>query len=112
VQTLTTFEHRPAVVKVTTARYLTPNGRPIEGKGSGVGGLRPTHAYAPDEDEAEAVARWLASYDPPPSALEALAAWEAESGEELILAPPRDGLLELALSGLARSVEIGRRGGG
>lgn len=97
VQTLTRFGENRAIVKLTTANYLTPSGRRIERHEGEDSGLAPDVAVGLEPDEREAVYRYLASYTPPEEALEAIRAWEDDSERRLLPPPPPDRQLDVAL---------------
>jgi carboxyl-terminal processing protease len=103
VQTLRRIGSDRAIVKLTTAHYCSPSLRRIEH----VEDSAATSGIAPDlwvplsrEDRAR-VHDFLASYSPPQSALEALAAWEESEGQALIGRLPLDAQLRAALALLA-----------
>ena len=109
VQTLTRFGHDRAIVKLTTARYLTPSGRHIERHEGKSSGLSPDVAITLEDSEKEAVYRFLASYSPPREAVQAIEAWESSSGLELLPAPPPDRQLDVAVRLLNGEAPDGER---
>lgn len=111
VQTLTRFGDNRAIVKLTTANYLTPSGRRIERHEGEDSGLAPDVAVSIEPDEREAVYRYLASYTPPEEALEAIRAWEDGSERRLLPPPPPDHQLEVAVR-LLNGAELALEGSG
>ena len=98
VQTLARYDSQRAIVKLTTSYYTTPAGRVID-RGlaeDGAAGLTPDLVVELDRAQRAAVLAYLAEYGPPPSALEALHAWELELGQELYARAPEDAQLEAA----------------
>jgi len=103
VQTISRYPEHQAIAKVTSSYYYTPAHRNV--------GRRPEqdHDYGlvPDLevpiDPAERIAihGYLATYPPPPEALEALRAWEAAEGLKLVAEHPPDVHLDAALELLA-----------
>lgn len=98
VQEVRRFADR-MIVKLTTAYYYTPSRRNLERTVDQAWdcGIQPDLLVELEPDEALAVARHLASYTPPPGALEALHAWEQELGVPLAPGHPADAQLEAAL---------------
>lgn len=98
VQEVRTMEGEGAV-KLTTAYYYTPSGRNIERtvEDAWDAGLHPDVDVALDELERAAVHQWLASYSPPPEALERIRAWETLEDRKLLPPPTRDAQLQAAL---------------
>lgn len=98
VQEVRTMEGEGAV-KITTAYYYTPSGRNIERtvEDAWDAGLQPDVRVELDELERAEVHQRLASYSPPPEALERIRAWEVREGRSLLPAPLRDAQLEAAL---------------
>ena len=103
VQTLTRFSGDRAVVKVTTAHYLTPAWRRIERdeKDPEHTGIAPDVLVPLDDAARHAVQRYVQAYHPPPAALPIIRDWEAKSGLTLLPIPPQDPQLEAALGLLA-----------
>jgi len=100
VQTLTRLGSDRAIVKVTTAHYLTPAWRRIERNEEDPQrtGIAPD-IYVPLEPVERAhVYAYLQNYHPPAALVPAIEAWEAESGLELLLETPPDPQLEAALA--------------
>ena len=97
VQTLTRFGEERAIVKLTTANYLTPSGRRIERHEGEDSGLAPDVLVALDDAEREAVYRFLVSYTPPLEQRGAIEAWERSSGLSLLGVPPADRQLDVAV---------------
>ena len=95
VQTLTHYEG-DASVKITTSLYFTPAGRQIEHSAER-SGLAPDIQVDITPAERRAIHAFLASYSPPPSALPELAAWEAEEDLPVVLRPPEDPQLAVAV---------------
>lgn len=100
VQTLTRFGDDRAIIKLTTAHYFTPSWRRIERHTGGEGkhGIEPDVYVTPRDGEREPILRHLFSYSPPPSAVEALEAWQANEEETLIPEHPADRQLETAVA--------------
>jgi carboxyl-terminal processing protease len=95
VQTLTKIGEDRAMVKLTTAHYLTPSGRRIERRETD-SGLAPDLLVACDQAERQRVHEYLGSYSPPPDTLPALESWERTEGVELFARPPADRQLDAA----------------
>ncbi len=109
VQTLTRLGEARAIVKLTTARYLTPSGRRIERHEDGDSGLAPDVQVALPAEQKDGVLRFLASYSPPAGARAAIEAWEESSGKSLLGAPPPDRQLEVAVRLLNGEAPDGER---
>lgn len=108
VQQVRSFGDDDSEVRLTTAYYYTPAHTNIERtvqKGR-EHGLLPDLRIELPRDGALRVRLYLSHYSPPPSALEALRAWEAAEQIELIEPHPRDAQLEAALN-LFRGVRPG-----
>jgi carboxyl-terminal processing protease len=99
VQQVRTFDGQGAV-KLTTAYYYTPSGRNLERtvEDAWETGVVPDLQVALNELESRLVHRHLASYGPPPEALDAIRAWEREEGRELLPRRPPDPQLDAALA--------------
>ena len=100
VQTLTRFGEGRAIVKVTTAHYLTPAWRRIERDESDPQrtGIAPD-VYVPiaPEDELR-IQRFLQTYHPPLELLAEVERWQEESERTLLPELPADPQLEAALA--------------
>ena len=99
VQEVRRFADR-MIVKLTTAYYYTPSRRNLERTVDRAWdcGIQPDLEVALSGGEARALTQHLASYTPPPEALEALRAWEAELGTPLVPGHPVDPQLDGALA--------------
>jgi len=99
VQTLKHLGGERAVVKLTTASYCSPSLRRIEHTDDDAehSGIAPDLFVPLSAAERDEVHRFLFGYSPPESALEALRAWEAREGLDLIDEPPRDRQLDAAV---------------
>jgi carboxyl-terminal processing protease len=108
VQKMRAFDDGQAEVKLTTAYYYTPTHRNLERTVADAWefGLQPDVAVALTRLERERIHDHLASYGPPPAALEALRAWEQSEGQALIEEHPSDAQLEAA-AGLFRGERPG-----
>ena len=103
VQTLTRLGGDRAIVKVTTAHYLTPAWRRIERNEDDPQrtGIAPD-VYVPLEPAERAhVYAYLQNYHPPAEHVSAIEAWAEDSGLALLPEPPPDPQLDAAL-GLLR----------
>jgi carboxyl-terminal processing protease len=100
VQTLKHIGEDRAVVKLTTASYCSPSLRRIEHTGDDdeKNGIAPDLFVPLSSGEHDAVHRYLFSYSPPESALEALRAWEEREGLDLVDEPPADRQLDAAVA--------------
>jgi len=108
VQKVSSFGDDDAKVKLTTAYYYTPAHTNIERsvQRGREHGLIPDLRVDLNREGAARVRAFLLHYDPPRSAIEALRAWEAIEGIELIETHPPDAQLEAAL-GLFRGERPG-----
>lgn len=100
VQTLTRFSGDRAIVKVTTAHYLTPAWRLIERDEDDPQrtGIAP-EVYVPiDDAQRRAVLGYIQNYHPPAMLVPQIRAWEEDSGLELLPTPPEDPQLDAALA--------------
>ncbi len=115
VQRVQAFGNDESEVKLTTAYYYTPAHTNIERtvQRGREHGLIPDLRVDLNRDAAAHVRGFLSHYSPPESAVEALRAWEAAEGIELIEQHPPDAQLDAAL-GLFRGehpgpVALGKR---
>lgn len=100
VQTIRRYPERNAIAKATSSFYYTPAHRNLEahfGQGSGVGLVPDVVVEVQPADRARLEEFLHGTFSPPPGALDALKAWELESGLELLPRRPRDRQLEAAL---------------
>lgn len=99
VQTLLRVRGTGGVVKLSTALYRTPSGRLIERNlpGAWDAGLVPDVEIELPIAEHRALRQFLSGYGAPLAHQEAIRAWEAERGVELLTAPPPDAHLDAAL---------------
>jgi carboxyl-terminal processing protease len=95
VQTLTRIGEDRAMVKLTTAHYLTPSGRRIERRET-ESGLAPDLFVPSENGERQRVHEYLESYSPPPESVAALESWERRERVELFARPPEDRQLHAA----------------
>lgn len=112
VQTVEPFSEFGAKVKLTTALYYTPSLRSIDRDHASecTAGIDPD-LYLPIEPDVRArIHRFLASYDPPASALDELGRWELEAGISLTPQIPDDPQLNAAVSLLSGEMS-GKLGG-
>ena len=110
LQTTRSFPEYGTRAKVTSAYFYSPSKRNFE-RTSEPGrdyGILPDVFVEVDRRTRRAVRSWLTRYDPPASALAALAAWQEESGEELVPGLPHDPQLDAAV-GLFRGEAPGPR---
>ncbi|MFT5292477.1 MAG: carboxyl-terminal processing protease [Planctomycetota bacterium] len=100
VQTLTRFTGNRAIVKVTTAHYLTPAWRRIERDENNPehSGIAPDVLLPLDDLGRAQVHAYLRRYHPPQQFLPAIQEWQAESGLALLPEAPEDPQLVAALS--------------
>lgn len=100
VQTLKRIDEDRAVVKLTTAYYLSPSLRRIEhvDEDASRSGIAPDLVVPLSRSEREALYRFLYSYSPPGEALDSLRAWEERDATRLIREPPPDRQLEAAVA--------------
>ncbi len=99
VQTLTRIDGDRAVVKMTTATYLTPSGRRIERSEDGTAmGVTPDVEVAISEEVREGIYRFLSDYDPPTALREIIRRWEESEDLELLSEPPEDPQLQAAVA--------------
>ena len=99
VQTLKRIDEDRAIVKLTTAYYLSPSLRRIEHfEDAGRSGIAPDLVVPLLRSEREEIYRFLQSYSPPGEALESLRVWEQRTDSRLIREPPRDRQLDAALA--------------
>jgi len=100
VQTLKRIDEDRAVVKLTTAYYLSPSLRRIEhvDEDANRSGIAPDLLVPLARAEREAIYRFLYSYSPPAEVLESLLAWEKRAEARLIREPPSDRQLSAAVA--------------
>lgn len=100
VQTLKHVGSERAIVKITTAHYLSPSMRRIERAGDDdfANGLAPDLWVPMSGAERLELHRFLDGYSPPVSALASLRAWEEREGRRLIADPPTDRQLASAVA--------------
>lgn len=100
VQTLTRFSEDRAIVKVTTAHYLTPAWRRIERDEDDPQrtGIAPDVWVPLEDDGRRDVLGYLRSFHPPARLVPEIERWEHDSGLELLLDAPDDPQLEAALA--------------
>jgi carboxyl-terminal processing protease len=98
VQSVRRFEEAGAIVKVTSSYYTTPSGRDLDRSPERPWGIRPDVLIEVDARTEALIHRHIHRYDPPADTLDALLAWEASSGEELLPREPEDPQLEAALA--------------
>ncbi|HUR27712.1 MAG TPA: S41 family peptidase [Planctomycetota bacterium] len=108
VQKVQPFGDDDSEVKLTTAYYYTPAHTNIERtvQRGREHGLIPDLRVDLNRESSVRVRAFLSHYSPPPGALEALRAWQAQEGIELIESHPPDAQLEAAL-GLFRGERPG-----
>jgi carboxyl-terminal processing protease len=109
VQTLKHVGRERAIVKITTASYLSPSMRRIEHAGNEdvANGIAPDLWVPIPAAERNELHRFLDGYSPPASALAPLREWEQREGRELIATPPADRQLEAAVALLSEgSLEL------
>ncbi len=108
VQQVRAFGDDEAEVRLTTAYYYTPAHTNIErtAQKGREHGLTPDLSIELSSEEAARVRTYLRHYSPPATSLEALRAWEAVEGIQLIDPHPRDGQSQGALD-LFRGVHPG-----
>lgn len=100
VQTLKRIDEDRAIVKLTTAYYLSPSLRRIEhiDQDASRSGIAPDLVVPLARAERDALYRYLHSYSPPDEALASLRAWEERDATRLIREPPPDRQLEAAVA--------------
>lgn len=100
VQTISRYIHRRAIAKLTTSYYYTPSHRNLQRSrdDSHPFGLSPDVQVEASPEEADAVLRFIHSYEPPANLMDELRAWVAEDSElSLNLDHPADSQLDAAL---------------
>lgn len=100
LQTTRSFPQFGTRAKVTSAYFYSPSKRNFE-RTSEPGrdyGILPDVLVEIDRETRFGVKSWLTRYDPPASAMAALEAWQADSGEELLPGFPVDPQLDAALA--------------
>lgn len=100
IQTTRAFPRFKSRAKVTSGYFYSPSHRNFD-RGSDPTrdfGILPDVWVPIDEGARKVLHDWLASYDPPVEALDAMARWEQSSGEVLLPEPPEDPQLEAALA--------------
>ena len=99
VQTIRHFDDEETRAKVTSSYYYSPTHRNFEKSADeGEAGITPDLVIETDEGERRTVHAFLGRYSPPLGLTAELAAWEEESGLELLERAPEDAQLAAALA--------------
>lgn len=99
VQKIRAFGEHEAIVKLTSSYYYTPAHRNLERTVDKAWeyGLVPDFAVDVAAADKQRVRAFLATHSPPAGALEELRRWESEDSVALVLPPPADRELDVAI---------------